>query len=90
MSTTAIPAAPEFGTPAALAELIGNRWSYQQVAAALNCTERAVYSLIIRYRIPYIKVLNKRYVEPSAIREAVLRDQANTPPRGRGRPRKVT
>ena len=81
--------APVGEASAALAELIGARWSYSQIAAALGCTERAVYILVDRYRIPYIIVLNRRYVEPSAIREALLRDQVNAAPRGRGRPRKV-
>ncbi len=90
LDSTAIPQNPsaEFATPPALAELIGNRWNYQQIAAALGCTERAIYMLIDKYSIPYVRVLNRRYVEPSAIRTALLRDQANAPARGRGRPRK--
>jgi hypothetical protein len=94
ITTTAMPAAAsatgtDFSTHPALNELIGNRWNYQQIAAALGCTERAIYMLVDRYSIPYIRVLNRRYVEPKAIREALLRDQINTPPRGRGRPKKA-
>jgi len=84
-----VEAAPDFNLPPGLAELIGNRWNYQQIAAAFGCTERAVYMLIDRYKIPYIRVLARRYVEPKAIREALLHDQANTPARGRGRPKRI-
>jgi hypothetical protein len=71
------------------ASLIGNRQPFQQIAEAIGCSERAIYMLVDRYRIPYIKVLNRRYVDPADIHKAALRDQANSPPRGRGRPRKT-
>ena len=70
-----------------LAALIGNRWSLDRIARAMGCTERAVYKLIDRYHIPYIKLLSRRYIDPTDIQAAVLRKQANTGPRGRGRPR---
>jgi excisionase family DNA binding protein len=72
-----------------LSDLIGNRWSYQQIASALQCSERAVYMLIDKHRIPYVRVLSKRYVDPDAFRAALLSEQGNAPPRGRGRPRKA-
>jgi hypothetical protein len=45
--------------------------------------------LVDRYKIPYIKMLNRRYVDPADIHTALLRDQANVPPRRAGRPRKA-
>lgn len=83
-----LPSPADFAMPPGLAELIGPRWNYQQIAAALGCTERAVYQLIDKYHIPFVKILNRRYVEPAAIREAILRAQTSAAPRGRGRPRK--
>jgi excisionase family DNA binding protein len=90
LSSVAFPS-PAPADPAATAlraSLIGNRHSYQQIAEALRCTERAVYMLVDRCRIPYIRVLGKRYVDSNDILQALLRDQANSPPRSRGRPRK--
>ncbi len=54
LDSTAIPQNPsgDFTTPPALAELIGNRWNYQQIAAALGCTERAIYMLIDKVQHP--------------------------------------
>ena len=72
-----------------LSELIGNRRPLQQIAAALKCTERSVYNLVDRYRIPYVRVLNKRYLDPKDVRDALLRDQGNAPVRRRGRPRRA-
>jgi hypothetical protein len=72
-----------------LTEIVGNRRTIQQIAAALRCTERSVYNLIDRHKIPFIKILDQRYVEPKDIRTAVLKEQQNVPARGRGRPRKV-
>ena len=91
-SSAAIPAATDApgGNSPALAELVGDRRTLQQIATALGCTERAVYSLIDRHRIPYLRVLSKRYVDPKDIRDALLRDQSNAPTRGRGRPRKIS
>ncbi len=80
---------PESSPSNDLVKLIGDRWDYRRIAAALHCTERSVYTLVDRHRIPYIRVLNTRYVDPDQVREALLREQANIPPRGRGRPRKA-
>jgi hypothetical protein len=71
------------------ASVIGNRQTYEQIAAALGSSERAIYMLVDRYKIPYIKMLNRRYVDPADIHTALLRDQANVPPRRAGRPRKA-
>jgi hypothetical protein len=73
-------------TAGGLADLVGNRLTYAQIAAAFEVTERAVYMLVDQYKIPFIKVMNRRYVSPDDIRNAVTRVQANTPPRGPGRP----
>jgi excisionase family DNA binding protein len=92
VNTTAVLAGDELigvAPCSALAELIGNRWTYQQIAAALGCTERAIYMLVDKHRIPYVRVLSRRYVDPKAVRAALLRDQANTPACGRGRPRRT-
>jgi excisionase family DNA binding protein len=69
-----------------VADLVGNRWTYQQIAAVFGVTERSVYALVDQHKIPFIKVMNRRYVSPDDIRNAVTRDQANAPPRGPGRP----
>ncbi len=69
--------------------IIGDRKPLKQIAEALGCSERAIYMLIDRYKIPYLKVLNVRHALPADIHAALLREQANSPPRGRGRPRKI-
>lgn len=73
---------------AVLAKIIGSRITIEQTAAALRCTPKSVYNLIDRHKIPFIKILDKRFIEPADIRTAVLKDQQNAPARGRGRPRK--
>jgi hypothetical protein len=87
MSDTIELAAPD---PRALAlrdELIGDRVTIEQAAAAFNVTERAIYGVIARHNIPYIKVFNSRYLAPADLRRALVKDIAS-PPRGRGRPSK--
>ncbi len=79
---------PLAGPPPARAELVGQRWTFQQVAAALGCTERSVYALVAELQIPFVRVLNKRFVDPGDIRAAIERRRLNTPPSRRGRPRK--
>ena len=70
-------------------KIVGTRASIPQLARALGVTERTIYNLIDQYRIEYVKVCNQRLVEPAAIRAAVLRDQANTPARRPGRPKRA-
>ncbi len=76
-------------TPPNLTDLVGDLWTYQQLAAALGCSERSIYNLIDQLRIPYVRVLGKRLVKPADFRAALAKQQANTAPRGRGRPRKA-
>ena len=78
---------PLAGPPADRAEIVGGRWTLPMIAAALNCTERAVYDLVARLQLPYIRVLGKRFYDPADIRRALERDAQNRAP-GRGRPRK--
>jgi len=80
--------------PAALprlerAELVGNRRTFREIAEALGCTERSIYTLVDKHHIPYVRLLNKRFADPADIRNAILRDQSNTPARSRGRPRRA-
>jgi hypothetical protein len=94
MESRPTPATPAVMDGAAVlasirATVIGNRQPYKQIAEALGCTERAVRMLVDRYRIPYIRVINIRHVDPADIHTALLRDQANVPPRRPGRPRKA-
>lgn len=79
---------PLAGPPPARAELVGQRWTLSQIAAALSCTERAVYDLVARLQLPYVRVLGKRFYDPADIRVALERQAKNHPPR-RGRPRKT-
>ena len=81
---------PLAGPPPERAEIVGSRWTFQQVAAALGCTERSVYALVAELQIPFVRVLNKRFVDPSDIRAAIERRRVNAPARTPGRPRKGT
>ncbi len=88
MSDTAPFLSPDDADFAAIrAKIIGNRESIPRLARALNVCERSVYNVIARYRVPTVKFLGKQYADPAAIGAALLREQSNTPPRGRGRPR---
>jgi excisionase family DNA binding protein len=92
MNTTALPPSGSFEahSPAAdLVDLIGPRLTFKQIAAALGCTERAIYNLVDEHKIPFIRVLSVRYVDPADFRSALTRAQNNAPARGRGRPRKA-
>ena len=80
---------PLAGPPPERAEIVGQRWTFPQVAAALGCTERSVYSLVAELKIPFVRVLNKRFVDPGDIRAAIERRRVNAAPRTRGRPRKT-
>jgi hypothetical protein len=73
-------------TRALRAELIGDRVTIEQIAAALGRTTRSIYNLIDRHRIPYVRVLNVRYLKLDDVRRALVGDPA---PRHRGRPRKA-
>jgi hypothetical protein len=88
-----IPSSAAVSSPPApsnnLADLVGDLWNYQQLAAALGCSERSVYNLMEQMRVPYVRVLGKRLVNPADFRAALARQQANTSSRGRGRPRKA-
>ena len=91
-STTAnLPDALDGDTLVAIRQsVMGNRQPYEQIAKAMNCTPRAIYLLVDRYKIPYIQILNRRYVDVADIQKAIVRQQANSPRRSRGRPRKAT
>lgn len=81
---------PEPPAPPARADLLGrDMWTYGEIAAALGCTERSVYNLVDQLRIPYVRVLSKRLVNPADFRAALAKQRANAAPRGRGRPRKA-
>lgn len=94
MNTTAPPPTFEPPTDADLAaireQIVGTKVPIPQLALALSVSERSIYNLIDRHRIPFVKLLNKRLVEPADIKSAMLRDQSNAPQRGRGRPRKAS
>ncbi len=87
LTSAAVPLMPP--APPGLADLVGDLWTYQQLAAALGCSERSIYNLIDQLHIPYVRVLGKRLVKPADFRTALAKQQANTAPRGRGRPRKA-
>jgi hypothetical protein len=75
--------------PPRLTDLVGNKVTFQQIAAALGCSERSVYNVVNRLGIPFVRVLGKRLVDPADFRAALTKQQANAAPRGRGRPRKA-
>jgi hypothetical protein len=66
--------------PPGLTELVGNRLTFQQIAAALGCSERSVYNVVGQLHIPYTRLLGKRLVDPADFRAALQRQQAKTPP----------
>ncbi len=91
LATPAIPQLPPTDEDAAAeirAKVIGSRRSIRQIAAAHKVTERAVYQQIQKYKIPYIRILRTRYLEPEDWRRAVV-IESNAPPRSPGRPRKL-
>ncbi len=83
-----LPALPPLPAPPTRADLVGNLWTFGEIAAALGCTERSVYNLVDRMRVPFVRVLDKRMVSPADFRAALAKHQANAAPRGPGRPRK--
>ena len=88
MTDTAPTLSPDDADLAAIrAKIIGNRESIPRLARALNVCERSIYNVIARYRIATVRFLGKQYVDPAAIGAALVREQSNTAPRGRGRPR---
>jgi hypothetical protein len=69
-------------------KLLGSKVTIAQIAGACGVGERAVYNWFGRYRIPYVVIPGiGRAAEPEDVRLAMTRE-ANTPARGRGRPRK--
>ena len=88
MSDTAPALSPDDADLAAIrAKIIGNRESIATLARALHVCERSIYNTIVRYRIPTVRFLGKQYVDPATIGAALVREQSNAAPRGRGRPR---
>jgi hypothetical protein len=89
MTTTALPPrAPDLPNRDAIrAELIGNRRSIGDLAAAFDVTERTIYNAIAHHSIPYVKVFNVRYLDPADLHRALI--AGNTAPRTRGRPTKA-
>ncbi len=90
ISTTPIPPpdAPQPDLAAIRAALIGDKITIAQAAAALTVTDRSIYNAIEQHGIPFSKVFGVRYLAPGDLRRALALD-ANTAPRGRGRPRKA-
>jgi hypothetical protein len=88
MTSAAIPADPDVEIAAIRTKLIGKRVTYQQLAAALRCSERSIYNVVEKLKVPYVSVLGRRHVDPDDFRAALEKRQANTTPRTRGRPRK--
>ncbi len=84
---TDLSALPPLAAPPTRADLVGNLWTFGEIAAALGCTERSIYNLVDQFRIPYVRVVGKRLVNPSDVRAALAKQQHNAPARGRGRPR---
>jgi hypothetical protein len=70
--------------------LLGNRLNIEQLAVALNPSdppcERSIYNLMDRLNVPYVKVLNVRWYDPDAVREAILAREVSRQPVRRGRP----
>jgi excisionase family DNA binding protein len=84
------PAASELTDPITAelrTTLIGDRVTIEQAAAALRVTPRSVYNAIGRHHIPFVRIFGTRYLEPGALRAALLGEMNAT--RGRGRPRKA-
>jgi hypothetical protein len=75
--------------PLTLRDLIGNRKTTEEIAAAIDGTTRSVYNLVEKFKIPFIRVLNKRYYKPEDFAAALTRQEHNVSPRRRGRPREV-
>jgi len=67
--------------------ILGERVGLNDLAAALGITRRSVYDLIERHKIPYIRVLNRRYFNPAEVRRALESDVIHAQSRPRGRPR---
>jgi excisionase family DNA binding protein len=67
-------------------ELIGDRVTIEQIAAALDRTTRSIYNLIDRNHIPFVRILGARYLRLDDVRQALI---GNPAPRRRGRPRKA-
>ncbi len=70
------------------ASIVGDWRPIKQIAKALGCCDRTVYNLVVRHKIPYLRVLNVRHARPADIHAALLREQVHAPARGRGRPRR--
>jgi hypothetical protein len=88
LMTTAASITADTETAAIRAKLIGDKMTIAQLAAAFGVTDRAVYNAIEEHRVPFVKIFNVRYLEPSELRQALVKG-SNSPARGRGRPRKA-
>ncbi len=71
------------------AAILGERVGIDAIAAAIGVTTRAVYNLVARHRIPFIRVCGKRLFDPAEVRRALESCPGNPPARTRGRPRKT-
>ena len=91
MQPTAAPAVepPDPAAAALRTELIGNRVTIEQAAAALGVTQRSVYNAISRKRIPFVRIFGVRYMAPDDIRAALIGESNRQEPPKRGRPRKA-
>ena len=75
-------------TSAVREALLGARVQIADLAAALGVTPRAVYNLVDRHKIPFVRACGRRFYDPSEIKRALENASGNPPARGRGRPRK--
>jgi len=70
-------------------QLLPNRVTLADIAAAMNGGERAARNHMDRLRVPFVKAMNVRYYDLDDVRAAILNEGAKPAPRGRGRPRKT-
>ncbi len=77
-----------FEHPNIRAAILGERVQIADLAAALGVTARAIYSLVDRHKIPFVRACGRRFYDPSEIKRALENASGNPPARGRGRPRK--
>lgn len=72
------------------AAVLGDRIDITTLARVFGCSERTVYAMIERFRLPFTKIAGRRFVPVTDIRAAFDRAAASreTAPRKAGRPRK--
>ena len=78
-----------FEHPNIRAAILGERVQIADLAAALGVTPRAVYTLVDRHKIPFVRACGRRFYDPAEVKRALENAASNSPGRGRGRPRKA-